>query len=90
MVFYKNPNWDLLNRQDPPSLYDLTMKALDMEENGWTPEDGPKDVLAKQVNRLLSSKAQMVDDYFSLQIDENGKLLGIPLLLGINKWIDVI
>lgn len=76
-----------MRQQDPPALYDLSMKALDMEENQWTPEDGPKDKLAKQVSHLLCCKSEMLDDYFSLQIDEEGKLLGIPLLLGIQRFL---
>lgn len=59
------------------------MMAMDQKENGWRPDDGDKGELAEKVARLLGSKSEMLDDYFSLQIDrESGKLLGIPLLLG--------
>ncbi len=62
--------------------------AMDLEENGWQPEDGPKDHLAKQASALLKMKAEMLDDYFSLQVNEESHLLGIPLLLG--NYIDAI
>lgn len=57
--------------------------ALDDEENQWTPEDGPKDELAANATGLLASKAEMLDDYFSIEIDTERRLSGIPLLLGI-------
>lgn len=69
--------------QDPPPLYSLALMAMNQEENEWKPEDGPKEVLAKQVGQLLGCKSEMLDDYFSLQINEKRHLVGIPLLLGI-------
>lgn len=63
-------------------LKDLALLAMDKKENGWRPEDGPKEQLASQVAELLSCKREMVDDYFSLHIDQEKRLLGIPLLLG--------
>ena len=73
--------------QDPPPLYNLARMAMDQLDSGWRPEDGPKDHLAKQTSLLLSRKAEMLDDYFSLQINEERQLTGIPLLLGTNCTI---
>lgn len=58
------------------------MIALDSEEAGWTEADGPKEELAQSVKELLSSKAGMLEDYFSMDIDADGNLTSIPLLLG--------
>ena len=55
---------------------------MDKKENGWRPEDGPKEQLASQVAEMLSCKREMIEDYFSLLINEEKRLLGIPLLLG--------
>lgn len=55
---------------------------MDKDENVWEPDDGPKEHLAKQASQLLGCKSAMLDDYFSLQIDEKRHLKGIPLLLG--------
>lgn len=46
------------------------MLALDSEESGWTESDGPKPELAQYVVNLLRSKAEMLQDYFSLEIDK--------------------
>ncbi len=56
--------------QEPASIYDLALLALDSSDSGWTEADGPKPDLARFVQQLLQGKAEMMDDYFSMQIDE--------------------
>lgn len=46
------------------------MLALDSPESGWTEEDGPKEGLAEYIVEFLKKKAEMLADYFSLEIDE--------------------
>lgn len=46
------------------------MLALDSEESGWTEDDGPKEGLAQYIVDFLKKKTEMLDDYFSMQIDE--------------------
>lgn len=74
-------NCGVINLSDPPLLQDLALLAMDKKENGWRPEDGPKEQLASQVAEMLSCKREMIEDYFSLLINEEKRLLGIPLLL---------
>ena len=57
------------------------MLALDLEESGWTEEDGPKENLATYIVNHLKEKADMLLDYFSMEIDQEGQLLSLPLLL---------
>lgn len=52
-----------------------------MEESGWTESDGDKDELANFMTQMLVSKSALLDDYFSLEIDEEGHLCTLPLLL---------
>lgn len=56
--------------QTPAPLYDLAMLALDSEGSGWTEEDGPKEGLAQYIVDFLKKKAEMLEDYFSLEIDQ--------------------
>lgn len=56
--------------QTPAPLYDLAMLALDSEESGWTEEDGPKEGLARYIVDFLKKKTEMLEDYFSLEIDQ--------------------
>uniref|UniRef100_A0AAQ5XS04 DNA mismatch repair protein MLH1 n=1 Tax=Amphiprion ocellaris TaxID=80972 RepID=A0AAQ5XS04_AMPOC len=65
----------------PAPLYDLAMLALDSEESGWTEDDGPKEGLAQYIVDFLKKKAEMLEDYFSVEIDQEGNLTGLPLLL---------
>lgn len=57
------------------------MLALDSPESGWTEEDGPKEGLAEYIVEFLKKKTEMLADYFSLEIDEEGNLIGLPLLI---------
>ena len=57
------------------------MIALDSDESGWTEADGDKSELADFMTQMLVSKSALLDDYFSLEIDEEGHLRTIPLLL---------
>ena len=46
--------------------------ALDLPEAGWREEDGSKEELAEYVVSTLLQHKDMLDDYFSLQIDNIG------------------
>lgn len=54
------------------------MLALDFEGSGWTEEDGPKEGLAQYIVDFLKRKAEMLDDYFSVEIDQVGVHLWDP------------
>lgn len=56
--------------QEPAPLYDLAMLALDSEGSGWTEDDGPKEGLAQYIVDFLKRKAEMLEDYFSVEIDQ--------------------
>ena len=56
--------------QEPASIYELAMMALDLEESGWTELDGPKEELAQYIVDFLQSKQEMLEDYFSIEIDK--------------------
>ena len=61
----------------------LARFALDLPEVGWSEEDGDKETITQNVTELLTDKdrANMLDEYFSLEINDNGELVSIPLLL---------
>ncbi|XP_054718998.1 DNA mismatch repair protein Mlh1-like [Uloborus diversus] len=74
-------NFAALKLSNPAPISELAMIALDSEDSGWTVVDGPKEDLAQSVVDLLKSKSEMLDEYFSLEIDEDGNLLTLPMLL---------
>lgn len=81
ILIYDFGNFGVLRLSNPAPLYDLAMLALDSEESGWTEEDGPKEGLAQYIVDFLKQKTEMLEEYFSLEIDDEGKLVGLPMLL---------
>ncbi|WAQ94718.1 MLH1-like protein, partial [Mya arenaria] len=63
-------NFGLLRLSEPAPIYELAMMALEMEESGWTDGDGPREDLASYIVNFLSSKADLLLDYFSIEIDK--------------------
>lgn len=81
ILIYDFANFGVLRLSEPAPLFDLAMLALDSPESGWTEEDGPKEGLAEYIVEFLKRKTEMLADYFSLEIDEEGNLVGLPLLI---------
>lgn len=68
-------------RLNPPAdIKSMVVMALESPESGWSEADGEKADLAQTVVDLLTDKADMLDDYFSMEI-VCGKLCTIPMLL---------
>lgn len=81
IMLYDFGNFGIIRFSSPLSLYELAMEALKLEESGWTEADGSKEELAQSVKDLLLSRAEMLEDYFSMELDSDGNLVSIPLLL---------
>lgn len=67
---------------NPLSVYELAMLALDCEESSWTPDDGPKEELANTVRDILVNKAIIMKEYYNVIINDDGYLETLPVLLG--------
>ncbi|CAH1405931.1 unnamed protein product [Nezara viridula] len=80
-MLYDFGNFGAIKFKSGLALYDLAMLGLEDPETKWKEEDGKKDMLAETVSQVLASKAEMLLDYFSIEIDNDNKLLSIPLLL---------
>eukprot|EP00117_Sycon_ciliatum_P041998 scpid39131/ scgid30620/ DNA mismatch repair protein Mlh1; MutL protein homolog 1 len=74
-------NFGALMLEEPLNLKELALLALQSAESGWTAEDGPQETLAQNVMDFFKTKAEMLDDYLCMRIDENGCLRTLPLLL---------
>ncbi|KAG8442716.1 hypothetical protein GDO86_011495 [Hymenochirus boettgeri] len=81
ILLYDFGNFGIMKLSEPAPLYDLAMLALDSSESGWTEEDGSKEGLAEYIVQFLQKKSEMLKDYFSLEIDGEGNVIGLPLLL---------
>lgn len=58
------------------------MISLELSESGYQEEDKPKEELARDATEILVSRALMLNDYFSIEIDADANIISIPLLLG--------
>ncbi|KAJ8926300.1 hypothetical protein NQ314_021340 [Rhamnusium bicolor] len=74
-ILYNFQNFDSYKFSKKISIYELAIICLELPETGWTPEDGEKLELAKRVTEILTDKGPMLHDYFSMEIDEQGKSL---------------
>lgn len=62
------------------------MIALELPESEYDGgEDKPKEDLAREAVEILMTRTLMLNDYFSIEIDDDGNILSIPLLLGLYK-----
>ncbi|KAJ8984034.1 hypothetical protein NQ317_012258 [Molorchus minor] len=80
-ILYNFQNFDCYKFSDKIPIYELAMICLELPDTGWTPEDGEKSALAKRITEILVDKGPMLLDYFSIEIDEQGNLCSIPILL---------
>lgn len=60
-------------------MYDLALLGLSLPQSGWSEEEGPREELASYTHRFLLTKAEMLLDYFSIEIDQ---VMGRPG----NEW----
>ncbi|KAF7286678.1 hypothetical protein GWI33_004702 [Rhynchophorus ferrugineus] len=81
LILYNFQNFDSYRFEDAMSIKELALIGLNLAEAGWTEDDGPKDELAQRISEILVEKGPMLNEYFSLNIDEQGKLRTLPILL---------
>ena len=70
-----------LKLNPPVNIKEMVLLALDQPECGWIEADGEKEDLADKAVEVLVEKAEMLDDYFSMEIDQDANLISLPLLL---------
>ncbi|XP_037295967.1 DNA mismatch repair protein Mlh1 isoform X2 [Manduca sexta] len=80
-LLYDFQNFGLIKLSNPLPLEDLLMLGLSAQEAEWNEELGDMKELAQQMMELLLNKRAMLFEYFSLEINAEGELLSLPLLL---------
>lgn len=68
LALFNFGNLGVYKLAEPVLLAELATMALDNPESEWTPEDGSKERLSSRCALFLKSKANMLDDYFSIKI----------------------
>lgn len=82
MLLYDFENFKQFSFDEPLSIKALAELALNNEESGWCEEDGAKDELAENVCDILMQKADMLREYYNIDIANDAHLKGMPMLLG--------
>ncbi|KAK9700514.1 DNA mismatch repair protein Mlh1 C-terminus [Popillia japonica] len=80
-ILYNFQNFGIIKFSHPLSIKKLALTGLDLPEVGWTPADGDKEHLAQNVAEILTDKGEMLKEYFSVDIDKEGNLNALPLIL---------
>jgi len=81
ILIFKFGNFGYIELSSPAPIYELVLLALNSPDSGWKPDDGDKEELAKFVVDLLQDKGDMTMDYFSMEINKQGELISLPLIL---------
>lgn len=58
LVVFHFGNLGYFRLEQPVSIYELALLALDDPDAEWTPDDGPKDKLARRCAKFLNSKGK--------------------------------
>ncbi|KAI9498783.1 DNA mismatch repair protein mlh1 [Zychaea mexicana] len=76
-------NFGKLQLTSPVSILECIKVALDVEEQQGTLPDQlqPKDTIAETITDVIVSRADMLEDHFSMVISKEGSLLALPMLL---------
>ncbi|KAN0023203.1 hypothetical protein ACTFIU_011366 [Dictyostelium citrinum] len=74
-------DFDCIKFSQPLSIYSLLLVSLDSPLSGWMESDGSKDKIADYLTKLLISKKELLNEYFSIEINDGGELVGIPQVL---------
>ncbi|CAD7087927.1 unnamed protein product [Hermetia illucens] len=85
LLIYKFAQFETIKLSPALPVKSLAMIALRSSESGWTDGDGPLDELAERVEQILIEKSPIMREYFALDIDENGFLNTLPVLLTNHK-----
>ncbi|XP_034936972.1 DNA mismatch repair protein Mlh1 [Chelonus insularis] len=81
IMLYDFANYGVLKFSEPLSITELSLLGLELEEAGWTESERPKKEIAEDVRDLLTEKAEMLKEYFSIVITKNGYIKSLPMLL---------
>ncbi|XP_049880594.1 DNA mismatch repair protein Mlh1 [Pectinophora gossypiella] len=79
-LLYDFQNFGLIKLSNPLPLEELFMLGLSSSDE-WNPELGDMREMAQQMTEMLVNKRAMLFEYFSLEMNADGELLALPLLL---------
>ncbi|XP_045486061.1 DNA mismatch repair protein Mlh1 [Pieris rapae] len=79
-ILYDFQNFGLIKMSNPLPLEELFVLGLNTNENECK-DEGDLREMAKEMTKFLLSKKAMLLEYFSFELNDEGELLALPLLL---------
>lgn len=77
----KFENYDALAFESALKIQEIARIGFDLKECAWTEDDGSKDELAVQVEKILTGQQEMLKEYFQISINSNGELETLPIIV---------
>ncbi|KAF9090490.1 DNA mismatch repair protein [Mortierella sp. GBA35] len=79
-------NFGFIRLSNPVSIREMVRMALDdeqvlMEKDEWPEELKPKDEIAQTVTNTLVARKEMLKEYFSICITDDGRLSAVPMMV---------
>ncbi|KAF9967951.1 DNA mismatch repair protein, partial [Mortierella alpina] len=79
-------NFGFIRLSTPVSVKEMVLMALDdeqelMEKSEWPAELKPKEEIAETVTKQLVSRREMLREYFSVCITDDGQLSALPMMI---------
>lgn len=89
MLLYDFENFSEIRFENPLSITDLAVLALNNKESGWCAQDGNIDELAENVKEVLVQKSDMLRQYYRISISNSGHLESLPIILGNTLYLHI-
>ncbi|KAK6625686.1 hypothetical protein RUM43_005985 [Polyplax serrata] len=80
-LLFNFANFGVIRFSNPVSIKELIKFYLELNNDKWSETDGTKDEVAGNMVELLIEKSDMLEDYFSIEIDSEGNICSLPLVL---------
>ncbi|WVZ67344.1 hypothetical protein U9M48_016434 [Paspalum notatum var. saurae] len=74
-------NFNAIQLSEPAPLLDLLLMALKDDELVCDENDEEKLEIAKVNSEILKDNAEMINEYFSIHVDQDGNLIRLPVVL---------
>lgn len=74
-------NFRSIEFEEPMNITNLALIGFDMKECGWEQTDGSKKDLAEKVKVVLTEHREMLREYCSITISDDGEIESLPVII---------
>lgn len=81
LMLFNFANFGIIRLSTPVSIKELILFYIELNKEKWTETDGSIDEIVNNMLSLLVERSDMLEDYFSIVIDNDGNICTLPLVL---------